>query len=110
MTIWLDAHFSPRLAKWLAEAFSLEAIPVREIGLREAQDTQMFFAARAKAAVVMTKDEDFVHLVRRLGQPPQVIWVTCGNTSNSALFALFSKKLPRTLALIRAGEAIVEIR
>jgi predicted nuclease of predicted toxin-antitoxin system len=33
----------------------------------------------------MTKDSDFVDLVERLGPPPQIIWLTCGNTSNLRL-------------------------
>ena len=33
----------------------------------------------------MTKDSDFVLLLDKLGAPPQVIWVTCGNTSNARL-------------------------
>jgi len=33
----------------------------------------------------MTKDVDFVDLLDQHGAPPQVILVTCGNTSNSRL-------------------------
>ncbi|MEH1826540.1 MAG: DUF5615 family PIN-like protein [Nostoc sp.] len=33
----------------------------------------------------MTKDSDFAELVDRFGTPPQVIWLTCGNTSNDRL-------------------------
>jgi predicted nuclease of predicted toxin-antitoxin system len=33
----------------------------------------------------MTKDSDFVALLDRFGPPPQVIWITCGNTSNARL-------------------------
>ena len=32
-----------------------------------------------------TKDSDFVELVHRLGVPPQIIWITCGNTSNGEM-------------------------
>jgi hypothetical protein len=31
----------------------------------------------------MTKDRDFVEMLQRLGPPPKVAWVTCGNTSNA---------------------------
>jgi predicted nuclease of predicted toxin-antitoxin system len=33
----------------------------------------------------MTKDGDFVDLLDQHGAPPQVILVTCGNTSNARL-------------------------
>ena len=35
--------------------------------------------------IVLTKDSDFVQLLERRGPPPQVVWLTCGNTSNLAL-------------------------
>jgi predicted nuclease of predicted toxin-antitoxin system len=40
---------------------------------------------------VMTKDSDFVDLVERLGSPPQVIWLTYGNTSNARLRHILSE-------------------
>jgi len=61
----------------------LEEMP--DLGLRDAEDKESFEAARQEKAVVMTKDSDFVLLLDKLGAPPQVIWVTCGNTSNVRL-------------------------
>jgi len=59
--------------------------------------------------MVMTKDRDFVDLLERLGPPPQVVWITCGNTSNRTMRAILSKALPEALSLLRAGEPLVEI-
>ncbi len=59
--------------------------------------------------ILMTKDSDFVDLVDRLGAPPQIIWLTCGNTSNARLQEILSATLPAALELFRAGEALVEI-
>ena len=42
-------------------------------------------AAREAGAIVMTKDGDFIELLAQHGSPPQVVWVTCGNTSNERL-------------------------
>ncbi len=33
----------------------------------------------------LTKDADLAKMVERLGPPPRVIWLRCGNTSNAAL-------------------------
>ena len=66
-------------------------------------------AARQANAVVMTKDADFVEIVERLGPPPAVIWLTCGNTSNAALRDLLKKTLPRAMDIISRGEKLVEI-
>ncbi|TRU59266.1 MAG: hypothetical protein EWV90_17415 [Microcystis aeruginosa Ma_QC_Ch_20071001_M135] len=109
MTIWVDAHLSPAIATWITSTFGIEAIALRDLGLRDAEDTEIFEAAKAQKAVVMTKDSDFVDLVERLGSPPQIIWLTCGNTSNAKLREILSETLPRALELFAAGETLVEI-
>ncbi len=107
--IWVDAHLSPALAKWITAEFGETARSVRDLGLREAKDKDIFAAAHQANAIVMTKDADFPEMVDRLGPPPRVIWLTCGNTSNAALQLLLKKTLPRALQLIRQGDPLVEI-
>lgn len=109
MIVWVDAHLAPALAPWLAETFGVEAFSARFLRLQTAQDHKIFDAARATGAVVLTKDEDFVHLVERLGPPPQVLWVTCGNTSNARLRQILTVRFPKAIELLRRGEPIVEI-
>jgi predicted nuclease of predicted toxin-antitoxin system len=48
-------------------------------------------------------------MVDRLGPPPAVIWLTCGNTSNAALRILLKGTLPKAVELIGRGDALVEI-
>ncbi|MCX8157639.1 MAG: DUF5615 family PIN-like protein [Verrucomicrobiae bacterium] len=107
--IWVDAHLSPALAPWLTTEFGEDARSVRELGLAHAKDKDIFAAARQANAIVMTKDEDFVEMVERLGPPPCVIWLTCGNTSNATLRQLLKTTLPKALDFIKQGNAIVEI-
>ena len=64
---------------------------------------------REAGAVVLTKDTDFSLLLERLGPPPQVLWVTCGNTSNAHLRGVLAATLPNALELLEAGEPLVEI-
>ncbi|HKQ93125.1 MAG TPA: DUF5615 family PIN-like protein [Blastocatellia bacterium] len=109
MTIWIDAQLSPAIAKWITESFLVQAIALRDLGLRDATDRQIFTAAQQAVAVVMTKDSDFAELVNRYGAPPQVIWLTCGNTSNARLKQILTKTLPQAIALLDAGEPLVEI-
>lgn len=91
MKIWLDAQLSPLLARWIAETFGVEAYAVQgDPEMVSAKDAEIFSAAREAGAVVMTKDRDFVDLLERLGTPPQVIWITCGNTSNRAMRQIVS--------------------
>ena len=108
MTLWLDAQLSPALAAWITATWGVDTQALRNLGLRDAEDEAIFQAARAAGAVVMTKDRDFVDLVSRLGSPPKVLWLTCGNTSNARLRDLLSRTLPGALASL-AGADIVEI-
>jgi predicted nuclease of predicted toxin-antitoxin system len=107
--VWTDAHLSPRLAAWLRTKFGVTATAVRDLGLRDAEDPAIFAYARTAGAVIMTKDGDFVELLARYGPPPQVIWLTCGNTSNAALEVILNDAWVRITALLAAGEPLVEI-
>jgi predicted nuclease of predicted toxin-antitoxin system len=107
--VWIDAQLSPAIARWLATTFGEDAVTVKDVGLRDAEDEVIFNAARKVGAVVMTKDVDFADLVRRLGPPPQILWITCGNTSNARLMEILKLSWPRILDLLRAGERLVEV-
>ncbi len=109
MIIWLDAQLPPSAAAWITATFGIEARAVRDLGLRDAKDPPIFQAARAAEAVVMTKDSDFVEMSQRLGPPPKVLWVTCGNTSNARLREILSRQLPAAVARLEGGESLVEI-
>ena len=71
--------------------------------MRDAEDPEIFEASRAQGVIVMTKDSDFVDLVDRLGSPPQIIWLTCGNTSNARLREILSATLPEALEILKAS-------
>jgi len=109
MKLWLDAHLPPSLAGWLNGEFDVEAVAVRDLGLRDATDGTIHDSAREADAVIVTKDADFVQLLQRRGTPPRLIWLTCGNTSNARLRKLLSSALPAALKMLSAGESIVEI-
>lgn len=83
---------------------------MRELGLRDATDPEIFQAARQSTAVVMTKDRDFIHLLDAQGPPPQVIWLRVGNCSNAALHQVLASTLPQATDLLASGEPWVEIR
>lgn len=109
MILWVDAQLSPALAPWISETFGIEAFSVRWLGLRDARDEEIFEAARQAGAIVMTKDVDFAHLVNRRGIPPQIIWITAGNTSNARMKELLLQFFPTVREMLQAGEPIVEI-
>lgn len=109
MTLWLDAQISPAMAVWLRMRFGLDVHAVRDLGLRDAEDPEIFAAANQAGVAVMTKDSDFVDLLERHGPPPQVVWLRCGNTSNARLKQLLTQALPSVLQMLRDGEPLVEV-
>lgn len=109
MTLWIDAQLSPQMAPWFRDSLGIAAVAVRDLGLREAKDREIFQAVREAGATVVSKDSDFVGLVERLGPPPKLIWLTCGNTSNAHLKSLLVTALPRALEILARGEPMVEI-
>ena len=48
MTIWIDAQFSPAIADWIKQSFLVDAVALRDVGLRDAEDTDIFDAANDK--------------------------------------------------------------
>jgi predicted nuclease of predicted toxin-antitoxin system len=109
MKLWLDAQLSPEMAIWVTQHFGIETIAIRDVGLRNAEDREIFNAAKQPDTVLITKDSDFSELIQRFGAPPRVIWLRCGNTSNERLKQIFQRQLAEAIALIEGGVALVEI-
>lgn len=107
--VWIDAQLPPALAGWLRDLGETQAAHVEGLGLLRAEDPEIFEAARRAGAVVITKDSDFVDMQERLGKPPQIVWLTCGNRSNQALRVLISTNWTWVRELLAAGEPLIEI-
>jgi len=93
----------------LAEA-GHETLHVVEVGLRDADDAQIWEYAVREGTTVLTKDEDFA--ARRLREPhgPTVIWLRLGNCSRAALVRWLTALLASVEALVAAGEGVIEVR
>ncbi len=109
MKIWIDAQLSPSIAGWMQARLGIAAVAVRDLGLRDAKDIEIFRAARQAGVVVLSKDADFPHLLSQHGPPPKVVWLTCGNTSNARLQEILARSLADALALLNGGEDLVQI-
>jgi predicted nuclease of predicted toxin-antitoxin system len=93
----------------MSATWNFPVVSIRDLGLRDAEDGVIYQAAKVANVVVLTKDADFAELVERLGPPPQVLWLRCGNSSNAALRALLTAELPEAMRLLNTGEAMVEL-
>jgi predicted nuclease of predicted toxin-antitoxin system len=108
--IGIDAQRSPALAAWINRNYEeIEAQSIRAVGLRDAGDEEIYRAARTAEVIVMTKDSDFLNLLDRLGPPPKVIWVTCGNTSNRRMRQILNQTLHSAVDMLEGEEELVEI-
>ena len=107
--IWVDAHLSPDLATWIERELKHPARDLRSMQLRDATDRQIFEEVRKAGAVIMSKDEDFVRMIQQRGTPPQLIWLTCGNTSNEHLQKILRATFSQIMQLLEKGEEIVEV-
>ena len=110
MSVWVDAQLSPELARWMATEFGIEATSMQELGLDRAKDKVIFERARLAGAVILTKDADFVEMVRQRGPPPSILWLTVGNTATTRLQRLFVERWPGVERSLRKGEALIELR
>ena len=109
MKFWIDVQLSPALAPWLSDTFGVQAFSLEWLGFQQASDRRIFSAASEANAVIITKDQDFVQLLNQLGPPPQVVWVTCGNTSNAQMREILQQNFQKVLLLLQSGESLIEI-
>jgi hypothetical protein len=72
------------LARLLREA-GCDAFAVREIGLRETSDAEIWRYAVQQQAAIITKDEDFAERCLYSRDQPVIVWLRIGKTSNQAL-------------------------
>ena len=107
--LWLDNQLPPALASWMRAALEVECLPIRDLHLQRASDIDIFLAAREAGAVVVTKDADFAALVGQFGPPPQVVLVTCGNTSNTRLREVVGNAWATVRMMLERGEPLVEL-
>ena len=109
MNFLVDAQLPPALAGLLCD-LGHEAVAVREVGLREAEDGPIWQYALEHGVAIVTKDEDFPERSLRSPAPPQIVWLRIGNCSNRALFAWFRPLWPEIERRLAVGDRIVEVR
>ena len=109
MTVWVDAQLSPSLAPWMEE-LGIGASSIQDLGLEGAKDTVIFERARLAGAVILTKDADFVEIVRQRGPPPSILWLTMGNTITVRVQELLMECWPRVRLGLARGEALIELK
>jgi predicted nuclease of predicted toxin-antitoxin system len=80
MKLLFDQNLSPRLPRILADLYP-DSVHVREIGLRDATDTEIWDYAKQHGFAIISKDSDFQQKSVLYGHPPKLIWIRLGNCS-----------------------------
>lgn len=109
MKFVVDAQLPPALARALQQA-GHDVQAVRELGLHEAEDSDIWDSALANHAVVITKDQDFADRLLASPSAPVIVWLRIGNTSNRALLAWLLPLWPEVISRIESGDNLVEVR
>lgn len=90
MKLLFDQNLSPRLPSILADLYP-DSVHVREVGLRDAQDTDIWDYARLNGFVIVSKDSDFQQRSLLYGHPPKFIWLRVGNCTVRLIEELLRK-------------------
>jgi predicted nuclease of predicted toxin-antitoxin system len=105
----VDAQLPPALARALRDR-GVDAAAVREVELREADDSDIWRYAIENDAAIISKDEDFAERFLSSASAPVIIWLRVGNTSNRSLLAWLMPMWPEIASRIEAGDRLVEVR
>lgn len=109
MKFLVDNQLPAALAQHLRTR-GLDCQHVLDVGLAEAVDVEICRYAEGHGRIIISKDEDFLHLARRPEATIRVLWIRLGNCRTSALIEAFEQFWPRVESFLKAGDRIIEIR
>jgi len=84
MTLLFDANLSHHLAKRLEDLYP-NSTHVRDVGLRQAEDGEIWQYAHDQNYTIVSQDSDFHELSLLRGVPPKIIWIRKGNCSTQMI-------------------------
>ena len=92
MKLLFDQNISFRLINKISEDFP-EAEQVKQLGLENYADLEIWGYAKENGFAIVTFDADFFDLATIFGHPPKIIWLRTGNrTTDQLAEILISKK------------------
>ncbi|MEJ0060954.1 MAG: DUF5615 family PIN-like protein [Terricaulis sp.] len=109
MRFIVDQQLPPALAAWLRSR-GHQADHVRDIGLRDADDGEVWNHAERLNAVIVTKDHDFVARRSARTDGPAIVWLRVGNSTTPRLLTWIEPKWPGVDVALSEDVAIVEVR
>jgi predicted nuclease of predicted toxin-antitoxin system len=91
MRLLFDQNISFRIISKLQDVFP-ETKQVRELGLENSTDREIWEYAKSKDYSIVTFDADFYDMSNLYGHPPRIIWLRTGNRKTSDLAKLLTDR------------------
>lgn len=109
MNFLVDNQLPDALCNFLI-AQGHRSIHVLELRMDEASDLEIWNYTTNGDWIVVSKDEDFLHLANRSGDAGKLLWVRIGNCRKQTLLQAFERELPGIVQAFEEGARVVEIR
>ncbi len=87
MKFLYDQNLSYRLVADLQDLYP-NSLHVRDIGMKESDDSDIWDYAAQNGYIIVSKDADFHQQSFMHGHPPKVIWIRVGNCSVDTIISL----------------------
>ena len=90
MRLLFDQNLSPGLPRSVADVYP-GSVHVREVGLRDSGDSEIWDYAKLNGFIIVSKDSDFQQRSLLYGFPPKFIWLRVGNCRTKLIEDLLRK-------------------
>ena len=84
MRFLFDQNISHRILKLIAKDYS-DSTTVKNEGLINAPDREIWEFAKINDYIIVTQDSDFIDLNSLYGFPPKIIWIRTGNLKTQSI-------------------------
>ena len=108
MKFLVDHQLPPSLAVALRDR-GLDAEHLYDLGLHRLTDEAIWHRVGMERSILITKDDDFLHLASRSDSPARLLWVRLGNCRSATLMTAFASSLDRIIRAFESGDAVVEL-
>ena len=78
--------------------------------MASSSDAEVYEYAASHRYIIVTKDEDFFYLSRRVGSDVGLLWIRLGNCRTKFLLAALDQQWSEIFRCFEEGDRIVEIR
>ena len=105
MKLLFDENLSPKLPELLAKVYP-GSTHVKNCGLNNANDSEVWEYAKVQGFVIVSKDSDFQDRTMLWGGPPKVIWLRIPNCTSLEVAEVLKNSLAEIQRFVAQETAI----